>query len=135
MPPSEPPRERRKQHALRALYLRVDTLEKLNNDYEVRLAVLEAGTVKHAWLNGVALALAVAITGGAYAVLSKSAESNAASEKRSAAATDKLADKLDDLAKDLTETKIKAEATYLVNVEQRPRQAVKEEVQRKTEER
>lgn len=121
-PPSFP--ERRKDHALRALYERVDTLEKLDSDKDKSIAILEhklGEAVTYKWLIVTVLGLCLSTVTGAYQFAKGIDESTA---KRSARQTEKL----DRFIEAQAATNVKTEAMYLLNVERRPREEVREAV-------
>lgn len=121
--PQQPFTERRKEHALRALYQRVDTLEKLMAEQDKSLALLEAGAVTKTWMLGVVMVLALAVVSGAYS-LTRGIEESA---KKPLAMQ---SEKLDRFIEAQAATNIKTEAMYLLNVEHRPREEVRETVLR-----
>lgn len=129
-PPKEPFHERRKNHALRALYQRVDTLEKVNADLTQQLTILEAGAVTFKWLMTVVIGLFVVSVGGAFALTGKVQDIATASEKRSGEASAALAQKVDEVMRDQADSKVMVKALYLVNVERQPREIAKEEAKR-----
>lgn len=118
-------RERRKDHALRALYLRVDTLEQISKDQETAIKLLEEKAVTKNWLMGGLVAVAMGVATGGYG-FAKGLEEN--SRKPIAA----LAEKLDRNIEAQAQTNIKTEALYLNSIERRPREEVREAVLRST---
>lgn len=135
MAPGERPpmRERRSDHALRALYLRVDTTEKLLADIGTQLAILEAGAVTYKWLIATLMGLFVAALVGSFTLINRVNDSQAESEARSAESTKALAKTVEKVIEDQTDIKVWAKATYLVNVEKQPRESAKQEANKEKE--
>lgn len=124
--------ERRKDHALRALYNRVEVLEKLLADQDKSIAILEEKSVTKNWLMGGLVVVAMGVGGGGYG-FAKGLEENAAKPLKAQAETiAELGKKLDRSIENQTATSIKTEAMYLNTIERRPREEVREAVLRST---
>lgn len=126
MGPEGPPHaERRKDHALRAAYNRISALEDETTELAREIAVLKEGAVTKGWLIGGILTISMAALAGAQSF-------KAGLEESAAKPLKAQAEKLDRFIEAQTATNIKAEATYLLTVERRPREEVREAVLRNT---
>jgi hypothetical protein len=122
-PPEFP--ERRRDHALRAAYKRIEDLEE-------RVEGLEKNAVTKLWLYSSALTIAA---GAFLGVLKFLGEVEDAAQKPIAAQTAIIAkqgEKLDRFIETQTASNIKTEAMYLNSIERRPREEVREAVLRST---
>lgn len=124
--------ERRKDHALRAVYDRVQVLEKISKDQDKAIAVLEEKAVTKNLLMSGLFAVAVAVFGGAWVFKSGLQESAERPLRVQAAQIAKIAEKLDRNIEAQALVNVKTEAMYLINVERRSRAEVQEAVLRST---
>lgn len=136
MDPKEPLQERRRRenHALRALYVRVETLEKLVADQDKELSGLEKGAVTYKALAATVVTVALALFAGAWKF---SAGVEEAAQKTASAATSAVSTqsaKLDAFMDRQAATNVKTEALYLLAVEKRPREEVREVVRQTAKE-
>lgn len=121
-PPSGLP-ERRKDPALRALYNRVEALEKMDAERDKAITVLEREAVTYKWLIVTVLGLAVSTIFGANQFAKGVEESTAK-------ATAKQGEKLDRFIELQSVANVKTEAMYLNSIERRSREEVREAVHR-----
>lgn len=109
-----------------------DALAQRLSDVEEQLRLLEATSVKHSWLNGIALAVALAIVGGTWALMGKLAGTQREMKAEAVAVVRDVAAKVERMEGAQTQQQVKVEALYLLNIERKPREQVRREAEQKT---
>lgn len=111
--------ERRKDHALRAAYDRISSLEDETTELAREVAVLKEGAVTKGWLIGGILTISVAAFAGAQSF-------KAGLEESAARPLRAQAEKLDRFIEKQAETNVKTEAMYLHAIERRSREEARD---------